>query len=47
MDCGSPGDFPDENIRVAVSFSRGFLDPGIEPRSAALASGFFTTEPFC
>ena len=32
---------------VAVSFSRGSLDPGIEPASSAssaLADGFFTTE---
>ena len=30
---------------VAISFSRGFLDPGIEPMSPALAGGFFTTVP--
>ena len=29
---------------VAISFSRGFPDPGTEPSSPALA-GFFTTEP--
>ena len=30
---------------VAVSFSRGLPDPGMEPMSPALASRFFTTEP--
>ena len=33
---------------VAISFSRGLPDPGIEPaspESSALAGGFFTTEP--
>ena len=30
---------------VAISFSRGSPDPGIEPASPALAGGFFTTEP--
>ena len=29
---------------VAISFSRAFSSPGIEPTSAALAGGFFTTE---
>ena len=50
MDC-SPSDFSVLGIFqarilewVAISFSRGFLDPGIEPISA-LAGGFYTTEP--
>ena len=30
---------------VAVSFSRGSLDSGIELLSPALAGGFLTTEP--
>ena len=30
---------------AAISFSRGFPDPGIEPLCPALAGGFFTTEP--
>ena len=30
---------------VAISFSRGFSYPGIEPISLALAEGFFITEP--
>ena len=31
--------------RVAISFCRDLPYPGIEPKSAALTSGFFTTEP--
>ena len=30
---------------VAISFSRDFPDPGIEPASPALVGKFFTTEP--
>jgi len=30
---------------VAMPFSRGFPDPGIQPVSPALAGGFFTTVP--
>ena len=30
---------------TAIPFSRGFLDPGIEPVSPALAGDFFTTKP--
>ena len=30
---------------VAISFSRGSFNPEIEPLSASLAGGFFTTEP--
>ena len=30
---------------VAISFSRGSSPPRIEPKSPALAGGFFTTEP--
>ena len=30
---------------VAISYSRGLPDPGIEPTSPALAGGFFATEP--
>ena len=30
---------------VAISFSRGFSDTGIEPGSPALAGRLFTTEP--
>ena len=30
---------------VAISSSKGYPDPGIEPRSPALAKGFFTTVP--
>ena len=57
MDC-SP---PDSSVHgilqarilewVAISFSRGLPQPGIEPTSPALASGFFTSErpgkPIC
>ena len=32
---------------VAVSFSRGYFQPGIEPESPALAGGFFTTVKSC
>ena len=51
MDCSLPG----SSVRwilqtrilewVAVSFSRGLPNPGIEPTSPALAGGFFTAEP--
>ena len=30
---------------VAISFCRGFPDPGIEPTSPALTGGFFVTPP--
>ena len=30
---------------VAISFSGGLPDPGIEPMFPALAGGFFTAEP--
>ena len=30
---------------VAISFSSDLPDPGIQPKSSALAGGFFTTEP--
>ena len=30
---------------VAISFFRGFPDPGLEPGSSALAGSFFTAEP--
>ena len=52
VDCSPPG-FPVRGIFqarilewVAISYSRGFSDPGIEPKclmSPALAGGFFTT----
>ena len=53
MDCSPPGSsvhgISQARIleRVAISFSRGFPDPGIEPASPATpagAGGFFTTE---
>ena len=31
---------------VAISFSKDISDPGIEPKSPALAGRFFTTEPW-
>ena len=53
MDCRPPGSFsPWDGISqerilewVAISFSRGSSDPGIEPISRVLADGLFTTEP--
>ena len=51
MDCSPtrllcPRDFPGKNAGViAISFSRGFSQPGFEPMSPALAGEFFTTEP--
>ena len=51
MDCSPPG-FSVHGISqarilewVAISFSRGSPNPGIEPTSSALAGRFFTTEP--
>ena len=50
-DCSAPGSSvhaisPARTLEwVAISFSRGSCQPGIEPASAALAGGFFTTEP--
>ena len=37
----SPWNFPGKNIGVGCHF----LDPGIKPKSPALAGRFFTTEP--
>ena len=51
MDCNPPGSSVHGILQarilewVPISFSGDFLDPGIEPRSPALAGGFFTTEP--
>ena len=51
MDCGLPG-FSRHGVfqarileQVAISYSRGLPDPGIEPMSPALAGGFFTAVP--
>ena len=50
LDCSLSGSSLHEILQarvlewVAISFSRGFPDPGTEPSSPALA-GFFTTEP--
>ena len=50
MDCSPPGSsvlgISQAGILEweAIPFSRGLPDPGIEPRSPALAGGFFTTE---
>ena len=52
VDCGPPGSSVHGISqartleRGAISSSRGssFLNPGIEPRSPALAGGFFTTD---
>ena len=42
-----PWDFPGKNTGVGCHFLlQGYLsNPGIKPRSSALAGGFFTTEP--
>ena len=51
MDCSPPGFFSVHEISqarldgVAISFSRGSPDPGIEPTSPTLAGEFFTTDP--
>ena len=51
MDCNPPGSsvhgIPQARILewAAISFSGDLPDPGIEPRSSALAGRFFTTEP--
>jgi len=51
MDCDPPGCFVHGISQgiilewVVTSFSRESSDPGIEPLSPALASGFFTPEP--
>ena len=50
MDCSPPGSSVHEILqarileRVAISFSRDSSDPGMEPKSPALAGGCFTTE---
>ena len=49
MDCSPPGSSVPGILEarilewVAISFSRGSSDSGIEPRSPALAGRFFTT----
>ena len=51
MDCSPPGSSVHEILQarilewVAISFSRGVPDPGIEPGSPELTGGFSTTEP--
>ena len=51
MDCSLPGSsrhgvFQARILeQVAISYSRGLPDPGIEPMSPALAGRFFTTVP--
>ena len=51
MDCSLPGSsvlgiFQARLLEwVAIPFPEDLPDPGIEPRSPALAGGFFTTEP--
>ena len=51
MDCSPPDspvhEFPRPRILkwVAISFSRGLPDPGIEPRSPALKAGYLPSEP--
>ena len=51
VDCRPPGSSVHGILRerilewVAISYSRGSPDPGIEPMSPALAGGFFTAEP--
>jgi len=51
MDCSLPGSSvwgisPGRILEsVAISSSRGSSNPGIEPKSPALAGGFFTAEP--
>ena len=50
MDCSAPGSSVHEISQprklewVAICFSRGTFESGIEPASLALANGFFTTE---
>ena len=51
MDCSPLGFSVHESLqarileRVAISFSKDSSDPGMEPKSPALAGGFCTTEP--
>jgi len=51
MDCSPPGSsvhgISQARILewIAISYSRGSSDPGIEPTSLAMAGRFFTTEP--
>ena len=51
MDCGPPGSSVHGILQakilewVAISFSRGSSQSGIEPESLGLASGLFTTKP--
>ena len=49
MDCRPPGSSVhgifQARILEWVAISGDLPDPGIEPESAALAGGFFTTEP--
>ena len=51
MDCSPPGSSVHGISKarilewVAILFSRGSSDPGIEPMSPALAGGVFTTAP--
>ena len=51
MDCSLPGSSVHGTSQarileqVATSFFGDLPDPGIEPKSPALAGGFFTTEP--
>ena len=51
MDCSQPGSSVHGIFQVrmlewvAISFSRGLPDPGIEPRFHALAGGFVIAEP--
>ena len=51
MDCSQPGSSIHGIFQVimlewvAISFSRGLSDSGIEPRFHALAGGFFIAEP--
>ena len=51
MDCSPPGSFSHGTLQarnlewVAISFSKGSFDPGIEPVSFALAGRLFTTVP--
>ena len=48
MDCSPPGCCVHEILQarilewVAISFSRDLPNPGIKPKSPALAGGFFT-----
>jgi len=51
MDCSLPGSSVHEIFQarvlewVAISFSRGFFDPGIEPGSPALQADTLLSEP--